>query len=331
MRRTIQRALLALFAFLAAISPLASQPRDAASHDWEAVLPASLDKMAENYYQPLVQTVFGTFTFAYSGLPSPFSRWLEEDLATALTKSSRLKLLNRAAAAAMDPAFAKAYGDFFAQAEGGALLYGTYFDEGGAVRVRLELTGISDRTLIGVAEFRVPKQDLPQGLAIDPSNAVVQAASDLGSLLPSSSPGGLSVSVATERGAGAVYRSGEDMVILATASKDVYAKIYHVDAGGSVKLIWPNQFGGSGRIAAGQTIRIPGPGDPFRFQMEPPFGTEFIKLVASTLPFAKNEADFADLGKDAKGVISRGISIRPGSGVPERAEALASYVIMEKR
>jgi len=323
---------LALLLVLAAVpSPICAQPRNVAAPAWDATLPSTLDTMAENYYQPTVHAVFGTFTYAYSGLPSPFARWLEESLASALTRTSRVKLLNRAAAAAMDPAFAAAYGDFFAAADWGALLHGNYFDVGDVVRVRLELTGVADRTLIGVAELRVPKSVLPSGLAVDPAAAAVQAASDLGTLLPSASPGGLAVSLATERGAGAVYREGEDMVVLATASKDVYAKIYHVDAGGAVKLVWPNRFGGSGRIAAGQTVRIPGAGDPFRFLMQPPFGAEFLKLVASTVPFAEREADFADLGKDAKGVITRGLAIVPAAGVPERAEALASYVIMEAR
>jgi hypothetical protein len=323
-RKTMKRNALVVCIFLAALSPLASQ-------GWDANLPGTLDKMAENYYQPTVQTVFGNFTYAYSGLPSPFARWLEDDLAAAMTRSTRLRFLNTKAAAAMDPLFAKTYGDFFAAVDGAAFLHGSYFDEGDSVRVRLELTGFSDKTLIGVSEIRVPSGSIPQGIAVDPSKAVVQAANDLGRLLPSATAGGLSVSVATERGAGAVYRSGEDMVIFATASKDVYAKVYHVDSGGSVKLIWPNQFGGSGRIAAGQTVRIPAPGDTFRFLMGPPFGTEFIKLVASTAPFARNEEDFADLGKDARGVITRGIEIRPTAGAPERAEALASYVIMGAR
>ena len=309
----------------------------ALSQSWDASLSASLDKMAEDYYQPVVQTVFGTFTFAYSSLPSPFARWLEESLGAAITRTSRLKLLNRAAAAAMDPAFAKEYGAFFAQAEGGALLHGTYFDEGDTVRVRLELTGISDRTLIGVGELRVPRKAIPQGIAVDPSKAIVQAAEDLGSLLPATSPGGLSVSVSTERGPNAVYRQDEEMTILVTANKDVYAKVYSINAAGEVSLIWPNRFGGSGRLSAGAVTRIPNDVEKnsFRFVMIPPFGTEFIKVVASTAPFAKNEEDFATLGKDARGVITRGIALRPSGTVqaaaPERAEALATYVIMQAR
>jgi hypothetical protein len=324
----MKRSLALLALILALIPSLGAQT-------WDAALPATLDKMAENYYQPSVQTVFGTFTFAYSSLPSPFSRWLEDGLASAMTRSSRLKLINSKAAAAMDPAFAKVYGDFFAQADGGALLYGTYFDEGDNVRVRLELTGFSDRTLIGVNEFRVPKKALPQGLAVDPSKAIVQAANDLGNLLPAHGPGGLMVSLATDRGPGAAYYEGEVLSILVTVNKDAWIKAYQIDVAGKVQLIYPNRFERGGMARAGEILKIPGPDAPFTFDMIPPFGTEFLKVIASTTPFAEDEEDFQELGKDVRGVITRGLAIKPNAGagkvVPERAEALASYVIMPKR
>jgi len=305
-----------------------------AAQSWDASLPSSLDTMAENYYLPVVQTVFGTFTFAYSGIPSPFARWLEDNLGAAIAKSSRLKLLNRSAAGAMDPLFAKEYGDFFSMADGAALLHGNYFIEDNAVRARLELTGLSDRTLIGVIDITIPRINLPKELAVEPSKAVLDKAKELDALLPAASPDGLRVSVTTDRGTGAVYRLDEEMILLVTANKDAYAKVYHIDAAGTVQLIWPNRFGGSGRLTAGEITRIPNEAERigFQFIMIPPFGTEFIKVIASTVPFAENEADFTSLGKDVKKAVTRGLAIRPVSAeaVPERAEALASYVIMQK-
>jgi len=56
--------------------------------------------------------------------------------------------------------------------------------------------------------------------------------------------------------------------------------------------------------------------------------------VASTVPFAKDEGSFTELGTNARGIISRGIAVKPvstGDATPERAEALASYVVMEGR
>jgi hypothetical protein len=305
-----------------------------AAQSWDTSLPSSLDTMAENYYLPVVQTVFGTFTYAYSGIPSPFARWLEDNLGSAIAKSSRLKLLNRSAAAAMDPLFAKEYGEFFSMADGAALLHGSYFVEDNAVRARLELTGLSDRTLIGVIDITIPRKNLPKELAVEPSKAVLDKAKELDALLPAASPDGLKVSVTTDRGAGAVYRLDEEMTLLVTANKDAYAKVYHIDAAGTAQLIWPNRFGGSGMLKAGEITRIPNEAEKivFQFIMIPPLGTEFIKVIASTVPFAENEEGFTSLGKDVKKAVTRGLAIRPVSAevVPERAEALASYVIMQK-
>jgi len=280
----MKRIAIALCVLLAASAPIAAER-------WDARLPAILDAMVANYYLPEVQTVFGTFTYAYSSLPTPFARWFQESVKTAIGGKTRVKLLDRDAAAAMDPIFAKQYGDFFSTAEAGALLYGNYFDEGDYVRVRLELTGFADRVLIGSSELRIPRAEVPQKIAVEPSKAIIKAADDLGTLLPSTSPGGLSVSVRTERysdpnspqaaagrgSAGAVYRDGEEIVIFITSNKDAYAKIYSINAAGQVILIWPNDRSGPGRLKGGVVTRVPSeterrPGG-FQFQMTPPFGT----------------------------------------------------------
>jgi hypothetical protein len=74
------------------------------------------------------------------------------------------------------------------------------------------------------------------------------------------------------------------MVVLVAVNKEAWGKVYHVDVNGKVRLIWPNRFGGGGTIKPGQAVRIPAEGDPFAFKMTPPFGSEFIKIVASTRP-----------------------------------------------
>jgi hypothetical protein len=127
------------------------------------------------------------------------------------------------------------------------------------------------------------------------------------------------------------------MTVLVAVSKSAWLKVYHVDAAGSLKLIWPNAYTSGRRVDPGVAVSIPGEGDAFSFLMTPPFGTEFIKVVASTLPFAVDEssgatalAPFADLGsKDVRGSIVRGISVT-ASGKAERAEATASYEIIAK-
>ena len=309
----------------------------ATAQSWDAELPSSLDKLAAASWQPKLLTAFGTFTYADSLLPSPFSRYLEERLSTAIVKSDRIRLFNKSAAAAMDPAFRSVYGDFFATNGVDDLLSGRYYDEGSQVRAHLELTGLSDGVLVGTMDLSFPKASIPKGSAVIPSAAAEAVAESLGGLARDGGINGLAVSVSTERGAGAVYREGERMTILITVNKSAWIKVYHVDATGAIKLIWPNAFTSGRRVDPGVVMTIPGETDAFAFDMTPPFGTEFIKIVASTIPFAVDEtkglsggAVFAELGAgDARGTITRGIAVS-ASGKGERAEAMASYVIVPR-
>ena len=299
-------------------------------------LPGTLDDLVKDYYQPTVTAAFGTFTYGYSDLPSPFSRWLEDELGTAISKSGKLKLFNRSAAAAMDPSFKSVYGDFFTKTGVDALLAG-HFDLGGMPKVHLELTGLSNGTLIGTTEIIVPVSSLPAGLQIRPSPKVQELASSLSGVLPATDKSAntqaqkLTVSASTDRGTGAVYKEGENLVVLATVNMPAYVRIYHIGVDKKIQRIYPNRFGGGdGFIASGAIVRIPGTSDPFTFRMGPPFGTEFIKVVASTKPFSPDDKDFTDLEGDAKGVLISGL--RTGDGADALyAEALATYVIVPAR
>lgn len=304
---------------------------------WDAGLTAALDGMAAKAWQPVLKTALGTFTYGYENLSTPFSRWLEDALGDAMARGQRIQLFNRAAAAAMDPAFKNLYGDFFEQNGVDALIAGTYFLEGGAVRVRLELTSLSDGLLLGSTELAIPVLAVPKGVAVEPTQMAADSKATLAKIIPARTGNpkldALSVAVSTERGANAAYRDGEDLVIMVAASKEAWLKVYHVDVGGEVALIWPNRFTSGRKLAAGEVVLIPGPGDGFIFHLGPPFGTEFIKVVASTTPFLSTEGDFSSLGTDSRGAISRGLSVlsSDASAVPEMAEAISSYVIMPGR
>lgn len=293
-----------------------------------------LDAMAENHYLPSLRAAFGTFTFEYSDLPTPFARWLEENLAVAAVSSKRVQLLNRNAAAAMDPVFRKEYEAFFMETGTSALLHGRYFLEGQQVRIRLELTDLGSATLIGARDWYVPTSRVPPYASVQPAEAATVRAGEL-ARLGAATLGGLTVSVSTDRGTGAAYRNGEELTALVRVNKDAYVRLYHVDGTGHIQMIWPNRFsGGKGFMQAGAAIKLPGPGDPFAFRMQPPYGTEFLKAIASTLPFSDSQADFSDLGTNLRAAATRGLAVTgtAGSGaqgsVPlEIAEALASYYI----
>ncbi len=297
----------------------------------------ALDMMADNYFMPNVRAAFGSFTFEYTDLPTPFARYIEEKLVGAAANSKRVQILNRNAAAAMDPAFRKEYDAFFKETGTAALLHGKYFVDGANVRIHLELTDLSSATLIGSADWLMPLAAIPAYASVKPADDARVRAFEL-ARLGVENTNGLKVSVSTERGTGAAYRNGEQLVVLIATNKDAYVRLYHVDSAGTIKMIWPNSSsGGNGFIRTGSTVRIPGPDDKFFFNMEPPYGTDFLKAVASTIPFSVAQSDFTDLGKNAKTAMTRGLSVVPlgtpsssataSSGLPEVSEALASFNI----
>ncbi|MFZ4388373.1 MAG: DUF4384 domain-containing protein [Chthoniobacterales bacterium] len=294
-------------------------------------LTAKLDDLIASYWQPNVTAAFGTFTYGYTDLPSPFSRWLEDELASAVSKSGNLRLFNRSAAAAMDQSLKAVYGDFFAKNGVDALLAGRFTIDGSTVRTRLELTGLSDGILIGTADLRVQLSAVPPGLEIEPAQAVKNQVSSLTGIIPRPVPanGVLLLSASTDRGPSAVYRDGENLTVFVTVNQPAFLRMYHIDVNAKVQRIWPNRFGGGiGRVVMGEIVHVPGAGDPFRFRMEPPYGTEFIKVVASTQPFDRDDADFADLVGDARSSLTRGLSMQSDTTAVLYAEALISYVIV---
>ena len=168
---------------------------------------------------------------------------------------------------------------------------------------------------------------IPESYGVLPSIETSQTATTLKQIVPASTD--FSLSLSTDRGTGATYRDGEILTLYITSSKDAYLKIYHVDVNGIAQLIWPNHFGGSGRILAGQAMKFPGSKDAFKYLLGKPYGTEYIKAVASTVPFATMEADFTDLTGTAPAAITRGLSVVSTANVAQ-AEALVVYEILPR-
>ncbi len=135
------------------------------------------------------------------------------------------------------------------------------------------------------------------------------------------------VRATTNRGDGAVYRDGEEMVISFFANRDAYFKVYHIEAGGKMKLIFPNEYHQDNFIPKLTLTHIPGRGHPFAFVLGKPYGIEFIKVMASTTRFKDIEQAFKLLGRATKGLMIRGLTVEQREG--DLAEALIRYTIVE--
>jgi hypothetical protein len=209
-----------------------------------------------------------------------------------------------------------------------ALLGGRYFDDGALVRVYLTLTDVQSGLVAANTQVVLPKVELPDSVSVLPENyndalLVIEELSQV----QASDPADFQVKLWTVRGDGATYRDGEQLVIHLFSNRDCYVKIYQIDVEKQMQLIFPNRFFPDNFIRKGRVYKIPDTRYPFRFVLGEPFGTEFVKLIASTLQFEDIEEDFQGLGSPSKDVITRGLSIQQRE--EQIVEAMISYTIVQ--
>lgn len=267
-------------------------------------LPILLDAMAANYGQPMV-VGFGSFTYGFTEVGDSFSRVLEDRLERALTKTKNISLADRGAIKNMDPNFQEIYKDHFENSSTNGLLYGTWVDSKDGVVVTLKLTELSSRKLLAAEEFIFPYSDFPPATAFVPpkleehKQEVAQLTSQVpasGVSAPSRTTGdGLKVDFTTDRGDSAVYKNGEKFNAFLTLNQDAYVTIFHVNVKGEILQIFPYQdWYTDNFVKKGELIRIPP--EPYWFDMAPPFGREYIKVIASTRDIRLNDIDGKTLG-----------------------------------
>jgi len=279
----------------------------------------------------------GNFTYADKNMGSSFSRYFEEKLGAAIERHPSFDLFAREQLEEILAAVELSLNDLFDPATavkaGGlrgiqALLGGRYFDEGAAVRVYLALTDVQSGLVAAKTQVVLPKVELPDSVSVLPENYndALYVIEEL-YRIQESDPADFRVKLWTVRGDGATYRDGEELVIHLFSNRDCYVKIYQIDVEKQMQLIFPNRFFPDNFIREGRVYKIPDTRYPFRFVLGEPFGTEFVKLVASTLQFRDIEEDFQQLGSPTKEVITRGLSIRQRE--EQIVEAMISYTIVQ--
>lgn len=80
-----------------------------------------------------------------------------------------------------------------------------------------------------------------------------------------------------------VYSVGETVRISFELSKPAYVYIWDITPDGKVTQIFPNQYEPQNFFQAG-VHTIPSPGRGYQFRVQPPTGTEWIQIMATTVP-----------------------------------------------
>jgi len=281
--------------------------------------------------------VLGTLTYSDTGIGSEFSAYLGEKLRKALRDSPRFQVsdsenldkvmeqMKLALSGLADETGAPEVGKLKSAT---ALLEGRYYEERTNVVLSLELTDVETGLSIAGEELRLGRGEIPRNIALLPENYqdAMEVVAELSDIMKSSDEG-LETRVWTARGNGATYRDSEELVIRFFANRPCFIKVYHIDVHKKTSLIFPNEYYSDNRIKAGKIYSIPDAHYPFRFELGAPYGTEFIKVVASTKQFKEIEEAFSNIGEADSRVMTRGLAVKAKDEL--RAENMISYTIVE--
>ncbi|MBW8003316.1 MAG: DUF4384 domain-containing protein [Planctomycetes bacterium] len=302
----------------------------------QGILADTLHSFASDRPSPVVVSV-GNFTYADKEIGSRFSRYLEENLSAVLSRSPGFELFARDRLEEILETLELSLSNLFDQStvpQVGklkaiqAIFSGRFFEEGAEVRVFLELVEIESGTLVKKASFGLPRSAIPASVSVLPDNYndalfVIEELAEV----QNADNRDFVVKAWTPRGEGGVYRDGEQLVIRFYANRDCFIKVYHVDVNKNMKHIFPNRFYPNNWIRGRRLYKIPDSSYPFTFELTAPYGTEFIKVIASTVQFDDIEESFQQLGSASGELVSRGLSVK--ARAEQVTEALTSYTIIE--
>lgn len=305
--------------------------------DMETLLSSALSKLYADKARPMV-VCFGTFTYADKDLSSEFSRYLESALALGLKNCPQFELFARDKLEKILETQQLNLSDVFSEQDSArvgnlknikAMLSGRFFDAEKNIEVFLELAAVETGTVMGSVKVAIPKTLIPLNVSLLPDNYndALAVLAELKKIEPNEN-GNLMVKAWTKRGNGGTYLDGEELIIHFYANAECYIKIYHIDVNGEMQLIFPNQFHDNNEIKKNVIYSIPDESYGFAFKLEKPFGTEFIKIIASTKQFKDIEESFSSLGKSSKELITRGLSVQQREA--RINEVMLSYTIIEK-
>lgn len=209
-----------------------------------------------------------------------------------------------------------------------ALLHGSYLEMGKEVSLLLRLTALTGEELAS-SQVRLDRAWIDQaGLRLLPENHA-EAAQSLAILDTEVAPPGLRLNVQLDRGDGGIYRKDEPLFVFLKADRDCYVRVVYQQVDGTRIQVLPNRYHPEAQLRAGVTLRIPGPGDAFERWVTEPFGSEIVKVFASTEPFelapatAPQEGPFTRLEPSMRDLTARFRGIRVDKAKAQTAEATA--------
>lgn len=182
-----------------------------------------------------------------------------------------------------------------------ATLAGSYSLWGDDVRVKAKLIMVEEGRMVVVT---ATIGGIPDNVTVEPSNYEMhkQRIEKINNVLPEREKveepeSNSDFHVTIEPDKTEPYRKADELTLYVKSDVDCYIEIYDIAPDGSTHLVFPNEYWLSRHspnenfIKAG--VRTPIPYDnSFTLQIFEPFGTETMKLIASTKPFSTRSRSF---------------------------------------
>lgn len=159
-----------------------------------------------------------------------------------------------------------------------AVLEGYYLEGGGKVTLAMMLKDVKG-TLLGSADDTIEKKLIPYSTANATAGALAVVADISGQAEQQM------IKLNTTKGDRyQIYRAGEKVQFLIQTLKPLYVYLYGINAKNEVSQLYPGH-GQPGRIlTSGRVHTVPSDQDSWEIVVEPPFGTDVVKLFASERP-----------------------------------------------
>ncbi len=168
------------------------------------------------------------------------------------------------------------------------VITGSYWESKDAIDLNLKATDVEKKVILSTASINIPKLLLPD-IPLVPENYNPRVDDEV---IESTRKGEeLKVDVWVDRPDG-IYYEGDSIRIFVKANKECYIQLVYYDAEGNAILVFPHKKEWNNRIEGNRVYRVPG-----NFVIEPPFGREILKVMASENPLPLPK------GKERSGLI----------------------------
>jgi len=237
------------------------------------------------------------FTYDQDGMEatSAFSDYLVEKVEVLLEKSKQFNVLPHLEVKDMvhsrdwkveevSPTLPENLG---AVAGADAILIGKFEDFDTKIKISALVRNVRSREVISDASVLIPKEAVPAAIAVFSENYGEVSFADLADEPEDTLDmvfEDIHLEVFVDHSVDNQYKVGENMKIYIKADKDCYIRVLYRDTQGEDLMLFPRREADNDFIEANQTYVIP-PDNTYKIVAVEPYGTECLKVFASTRPF----------------------------------------------